>query len=303
MQLKQIFSKYEISYKVYQSIRVILTSISPTLATKVIFRISKGRPLDLKNPRTLDEKISWLKLNTYYKNPLVSKCADKYAVREYIKTCGCPEILNELYGVYNSVEGIPWADLPDRFVLKWNMGCGCNIICADKNSLDIENARQLLSYWGKKKYYLSHAEMQYKYIPPRIICEKYLEVLEGELPDYKFYCFNGEAKYVMVCLGRGQGHPQFYYYDREWNLLKLSEDAINAPADFNLPKPDVIEEMFEYASKLSKPFPFVRADFYLVDGKIIFGELTFTPSGGIDSGRLPETDIALGRLVKLPIEC
>ena len=106
----------------YTRFRRLLTVISPKLNTIVTFRISKGKPINLKNPRTFDEKISWLKLNTYYKNPLISMCADKYAVREYVSSCGLSEILNELYGVYDRVEDINWEDLPDKFVLKWNNG-------------------------------------------------------------------------------------------------------------------------------------------------------------------------------------
>ena len=287
----------------YSYFRKLLTIISPTLNTIVTFRISKGKPINLKNPKTFDEKLSWLKLNTYYKNPLVSKCADKYAVREYVSSCGFGEILNELYGVYNSADEINWDKLPNKFALKWNMGCGHNIFCRDKNSFDIDSAVKILSKWRRTKYYLNNAELQYKYIEPKIVCEKLLETMTGGPPeDYKFYCFNGEAKYVMICIGRDKGKPKYYYFDKDCNLARINKDSKNAPENFYISKPKGWHEMFQYAEGLSKPFPFVRADFYNLDGKIIFGELTFTPSGGINSNWLEEMDLMFGSLLKLPIE-
>ncbi len=301
MNTKLILKRNSIVKNLYQYFRGLLTVISPTLNTKVTYYISKGKFINLKDPKTLDEKISWLKLNTYFENQLVSQCADKYAVREYISSCGCEELLNELYDVYNSVDDIMWDQLPNKFVLKWNMGCGCNIICLDKNNLAIEDTKNKLRKWGKTKYHLSNAEMQYKYIAPKIICEKLLETEKGALPeDYKFYCFNGVAKYVMICIGREKGHPRFYFFDRGWNIARINKDSKAAPIDFSIEKPEGIDEMFLYADKLSKSFPFVRADFYYVKGKVIFGELTFTPAGGIDSNRLVETDLMFGEMLQLP---
>lgn len=117
--------------------------------------------------------------------------------------------------------------------------------------------------------------------------------------DYKVYCFNGKAAYVMVCVGRENGgHPLFFYYDREWNLMPYSQDALDHP-DYKLEKPVCLEKLFEYADKLSKPFPFVRADFYCLNNRIYFGELTFTPSGGLDSARLKDVDIMFGNMIDL----
>ena len=160
-----------------------LTIISPKLATKVIYRRRIHKPLDLDNPQTLDEKIQWLKLNTYYKNPLVTQCADKYAVREYVKDCDCGEILNELIGVYDKVEEIPWDTLPKQFVIKWNFGCGENLIVFDKDKLDIQKAIKQLKKWYRTRntFYLTYCELQYKGIPPKLICEKLIETEDGTL--------------------------------------------------------------------------------------------------------------------------
>lgn len=300
MNLKKASKKYKLLGQGYKCFRETLTIISPTLNTKVTYRLSKGESLNLKKPTKFDEKISWLKLNTYYKNPLVSQCADKYFVREYVSSMGCEEILNKLYGVYDSVEDIPWSKLPNKFVLKWNMGAGSNIICQNKEELDIEKTKEKLRTWGKKKYYLLNAEMQYKYMEPKILCEKLLETEDKSLPeDYKVYCFNGIAKFVMVCVGRQKGKSKFYLFDREWNLMRINKDGIAAPTNFYFPKPKGIEKMFNYAEKLSKPFIFVRSDFYNIKGEIIFGELTFTPAGGIDSNMPDEMDRYLGEMIKL----
>lgn len=281
-----------------------LTRISPRLNSKVVYRAKFHRPLDLKHPQTLDEKIQWLKLNTYYKNPLITQCADKYAVREYVKSCGCGEILNELYGVYDKVDDIPWASLPNRFVLKWNFGCGENLIVFDKATLDIEGAKRKMQEWYKKHrdYYLRYSEMQYKDIPPKIVCEKLIETENGGLPvDYKLYCFNGRPDCVLVCSGRGLdgGGAKYYFFDRDWNLKRYNKAGKDAPEGFTLPKPENVEQLFEYAEKLTKPFPFVRADFYLERGKVTFGELTFTPCGGFDVNRLPETQRRFGEMIVL----
>lgn len=287
--------------KIKQMYYSVLTIISPTLNTKVRYYSVFKKKINLINPQTLDEKIQWLKLNTYYKNTLIRDCADKYAVRKYVEESKCSEILNEMYGVYDKVEDIPWDDLPNQFVIKWNFGCGHNLICRDKNKLDIQSAIKKLKKWRRNnKYYLPYAEMQYKGISPKLICEKLIETEDGELPiDYKLYCFNGKADCALVCLNRSIGHPDFYFFDKNMNLKRYNKKGKNAPENFSVPKPKGFEKLFEYAEKLSKPFPFVRADFYLENGKVIFGELTFTPSGGYDVNRLPETQLLFGNKIKL----
>lgn len=301
MKIKQILKENIFFTGSYNYLRALLTTISPTLNTRLIYRVSKGKWINLESPKTFDEKISWLKLNIYNKSSLVSQCADKYEVREYVRACGLEEILNELYDVFESEDEIEWTHLPNKFVLKWNMGCGCNIICKNKEEMDSDVVKSKLKKWGNTKYYLPNAELQYKYIQPKITLERLLEKQDGNLPDdYKLYCFNGVAKYVMVCVGREEGNPKFYFFDRSWNLVRLNKDGKEAPENFSIPKPEGLDKLFEYADILSKPFPFVRADFYLVDGKVIFGELTFTPSGGRDSNMPHDMDLKLGELISLP---
>ena len=119
--------------------------------------------------------------------------------------------------------------------------------------------------------------------------------------DYKVYCFNGKPKYILVCVGREKGgHPKFYFFDENWNLARINRDSINAPQDFSMERPKCLDKLLACAEKLSAPFPFVRADFYIVKDRVYFGELTFTPSGGLDSNRLPETDLMMGNMLELP---
>lgn len=281
-----------------------LTKISPKLNTKVIYFFKFKKRLNLKDPQTLDEKIQYLKFHDYYKNPLVTQCADKYAVRDYVKQCGCEEILNELYYVWDSVDEIEWDKLPSQFVIKWNFGCGHNLICFDKSKLDIEDAKRKLKEWYKTHdtFYLAYSEMQYKGIPPKLICEKLIETGDGGLPvDYKFYCFDGRAECVLVCCDRDEegNDAKYYFFDRNWELKRYNKLGKEAPEGFTLPKPQNIEMLFDYAEKLTKVFPFVRADFYLENGKCYFGELTFTPMAGFDTNRLPETQLLFGEMVKI----
>lgn len=281
--------------------RCTLTLISPKLNTEVTYFIKFKKRLNLKMPKTLNEKILWLKFNTYWNNPLIKQCADKYMVRKYVEEKQCPEILSRLIGVYDDAEDIPWDSLPESFALKLNVGCGKNIIVSDKKSLDILKTKKILKKWLKERgYYLGYSEMQYKDVKPYILIEEYLGK-DGKLPvDYKFYCFNGKAKYVMVCADRVQGqNAKFYYFDENWNMMPFTHDALKEP-DRKINKPEGIEQAFEYAEKLSKDFPFVRTDLYIVDGKIYFGELTFTPSGGMDNHRMEKTDVILGASLNLP---
>lgn len=287
--------------KIANAFRCALTLVSPRLNTAVTYRIKFGKKLDLDNPITLNEKILWLKFNTYWESPLVRQCADKYRVREYVESAGCGEILCELYGAYESADEIDWGHLPDSFALKLNVGCGRNLIVSDSGTLDVEGARRAARAWFRDDAWLGYSEMQYKGVPMVLLVEECLSSTDGRPPvDYKFYCMNGRARYVMVCVGRGEGaHPRFFYFDRDWNLMPFTQDALDDPG-FRLERPEGIDAAFEYAERLSKPFPFVRADLYLVDGRVYFGELTFTPSAGLDNGRLPETDRLLGAELVLP---
>ena len=285
-------------------LRYLLTSLSPKFTINLLFKLCHHRKPDLNHPKTLDEKIQWMKLNYYKNNALVMQCADKWRVRDYVKDHGLESILTEVITTYHNPEEIDWDTLPEKFVLKWNFGNGGNVICTDKSMLDRTVATRDLKRFQKLKFHLLAAEPQYNVDEKLLICEKFIETESGKSPvDYKFYCFNGQAKYVLCCIGRGEGQkPAFYFFDRNWQLQRLNRQGKAAPEGFTVPKPDGIDQLFDYAETLSKPFPFVRADFYLENGKAYFGELTFTPGGGFDYGRLPESDHLFGSMIQLPTD-
>ena len=174
-------------------------------------------------------------------------------------------------------------------------------MCFDKDRLNKKKAVKELEYFRSVKFHKICAESQYD-VEKFLLCEQFIETEDGSSPvDYKVYCFGGAAKYVLCCYGRTESaKPKFYFFDKEWNLQRLNKTGLQAPEGFTMPKPDGIEKVFQYAEILSKPFPFARADFYLEKGKVYFGELTFTPGGGFDTGRLPSTQKMMGDMVHLP---
>jgi hypothetical protein len=270
----------------------------PEFCAKTHYYIKFKKKLNLTNPINFNEKIQWLKFNEL-NGDIYTLCADKYKVREYVIAKGCGEILNELYGVYDDPMDIDYRALPNKFALKCNHGAGYNIICDSKASLDIEKTNKQLSKWLKQDFSSHFIEPQYKKIDRKILCEKYIENERGGFPeDYKFYCFNGKPYAVMVCMEREKGTPKFYYFDMNWHPLPF-EDTVELINTNSYPKmPEGFNNMKEYAVKLAADFKFVRADFYLLNGKVIFGELTFTPSAGLDV-TLQEADAILGSQLKL----
>lgn len=284
------------------------TCISPKLNTRILYHVTFGKKWDENNPVTINDKVLWLKYHTYWKNGTVKKCADKFLVRQWLLDNGFGEYLNDLICCYESPEEICLKDLPNQFAMKLNVGCRCNLVCKDKNELDEEQVIETARKWFKQDYYKRFAEMQYKDVKPCIIVEKYLGTESGELPvDYKFYCMNGKASSVMVCVDRKDGqHPKFFFLDREWNKLPYTEERFLYP-DLVIEKPKMIDQAFDLAEKLSKNFPFVRVDLYIIGEKIYFGELTFTPAAGLDSdfkfvppGGKEDADTTLGKLLTLP---
>ena len=289
--------------------RSTLTVISPKLNTEVTYRVKFGRKLNLVNPQTINEKVLWLKFNTYWENDTIKQCADKLRVRDYLEQRGFSHLLNGLIGAYEKVDDIDFSKLPNQFALKLNVGCACNIIVGDKSKLDIENAKKTMKKWLSANYWLGWSEMQYKGVKPCILIEEYLGDEDGTLPvDYKFYCMNGKATSVMVCEDRdGVHHPKFFFMDKEWKKLPYTEEVFKYP-DFQIEKPENMDKAFEVAESLAKEFPFVRVDLYIVKDKIYFGELTFTPAAGMDTdfkfkapGAEKDTDTILGEKLKLPM--
>lgn len=292
-----LLKKNDFINRTYRKFVSLLVKASPTLASKYLYKIRTGKNLNLNNPQDFNEKLQWLKLN--WQHPLVVKCGDKFVVRDYVKKCGCEEILNELYGVYNEVSEINWEALPQKFVLKTTNSCGTNIICDNKNILYKNEVFAKLEKWMKIDYGLRNAEIHYSKMIPRIICEKYLQPKSGFLPyDYKIYCFNGKPKMAHLITERETDHPKSYCVDINWNKMILEKgEAI----DKIIPsKPKCFDQMVSYAEKLSKGFPFVRIDFYDFQDKPILGEMTFTPLAAMATYYTEEALNMIGDWIELP---
>lgn len=258
-----------------------------------------GKNLNLDNPKTFNEKIQWLKI--YDNNPLKTKLADKYLVREWIKEQIGEDYLIPLLGVWDNFDKIDFNTLPEKFVLKANHGSHWNIIVKNKAELNPQKAKKLFDKWMQRNYaFKAGYEMQYSDIKPKIIAEQYIEDSNHELNDYKILCFNGEPEFIWVDCGRYTKNRTKNIYDINWNLQPFTMSYPASKED--IPKPQHLDKMLELAKKLSKTFAFVRVDFYNVDGKIYFGEMTFTSMSGVEKFSPENYDLKIGEMLKLPNE-
>ena len=270
------------------------------LFLRVQFYRTMGKVLSLKNPKTFNEKLQWLKL--YDRRPEYTTIVDKYLVREYIANKIGEEHLIPLLGVWENPEEIDFKQLPNSFALKCNHNSGTGlVICTNKQKLDVSRTLEELRKGLQQDYYLLGREWPYKNVPRKIIAEKYITDHENtqELTDYKFFCFDGRVDSVMVAYERHTGDTKFYFFNQEWELLRLNVRGKEAPDTLTFPKPKRINEMVEVARVLSIGFPFVRVDLYESKGQVYFGELTLYPKSGFDKNLLPETDLYWGNLINL----
>lgn len=261
------------------------------------FKNALGYPLNLDNPNTFNEKLQWLKL--YYRNPLMTRCADKVAVRDYVAEKIGTKYLIPCLGIWDNPDDIDFEKLPDKFVLKVNWGSGQNIIVKDKSKLDVISIRRQLSQWMQpdNNLYFRFFEWGYKNIKPKIIAEKYIEQMDGKLLDYKFFCFNGVPKYCQIDIDRYVNHTRCFYnmeYDKQ-------EFTVGYPIyQGNIEKPDRFAEMSEIARILSENFPHVRVDLFAINNNIYFGEMTFFHGAGYERFQPFEWDKSFGDLLILP---
>ena len=269
------------------------------LFLKLKFRLMMGEKLDLNNPKTFNQKLQWLKL--YNRKPEYTTMVDKYAVKEYVANIIGEEHIIPTLGVWNSTDEIDWDALPNQFVLKTTHGGGgCDvIICKDKATFDKDAAKEKLNKSLKSDIYYNFREWPYKNVPKRIIAEKFMTNNGKELEDYKIHCFKGEPKFILVCSNRyGGGAMIDDFYTPEWELMDVrrpghpkSEKASKAP--------EHLKQMLELSRILSKEIPFLRTDFYIIDNKIYFGELTFFPASGMSKYQPEEWDLHFGEMLKL----
>lgn len=280
----------------------VLDNLAPWLPDKLFikmhFRLSMGYPLNLKNPKTFNEKLQWLKFNDIHEE--YTQMVDKLEAKKHVARIIGKEHIIPTIGIWNSVDEIDWASLPNQFVLKSTNDSGGVVICRDKSKFDIESAKAKLRTLGNRDYSLISKEYPYKNVPHRIIAEEYKEDESSfELKDYKFFCFNGDPKFFKVDFDRHTNH-RANYYDKNWNFLPFYEKSYPHDKSKKLVIPYNFEEMIEIAKKLSENIPFVRIDLYNINGMVYFGEITFFPSSGLGIIEPTEWDKSLGDMLVLP---
>lgn len=289
-------------------IKKILRSVLSIYAKKyprswIAFRylVRFKRPLDIKDPKTLNEKILYLSLNS--ENKLWVQCADKYKVRKYVKDQGLGELLVPLYGRYCKSTDIDLSSLPKEFVIKTNHGCGDVMIVNNDQSPSLKKSFSVYDKLIKKKYGILEGGKHYQQIQPCIIIEERLHnesIYSTSLVDYKVWCFNGIPEYIFVILNRTQISMDFMVYDRNWiphpEFCNFSTHYRQASI---IPCPNNLDKMLSYAAILARPFPEVRVDFYNINNKIYLGELTFTSLGGLMTYFSEDFQKKAGQLIDL----
>ena len=265
-------------------------------------KLYTGKTLNLKDPKYFDEKVWWLKLNN--RDPLLTTCSDKYAVREYVKKCGFEDILIPQFGVYDNAKQIPFETFKEEVIIKCTSGSGENYIYSTKSHNNEKMIIKRMNYALKQNPYWYSREWNYKNIRRRIMVEKIIRDKNGKLPiDYKFMCFDGEPKLLFLDIGLidenniyNHSYPR-NIYDMDFNLMPFKETRDNYLGEVN--KPQNWERMIEVARKLSEPFPFCRVDLYNLDGNIYFGEITFYHGGGCNNIQPEEWDLRLGSWIDI----
>lgn len=299
MNIKRIFRAIKEPKRILKYLLIKTARFYPDeLYLKLLFPLYTGYKLNLKNPQTFNEKLQWLKLNN--RKPEMVKMVDKVDAKEYVAKIIGEECIIPTLGVYNSVDEIEFDKLPNQFVLKCTHDSGGIVICSDKSKLDIEAAKAKLRRGLKVNYYYQNREWPYKHVKPRIIAEQYMVDESGyELKDYKFFCFDGEVKLLFIASDRGSKteETKFDFFDTDFNHLPFTNGHPNSTKPIK--KPIGFEKMKELASKLSQGEPHLRVDFYDINGKVYFGELTFYHWSGMTPFEPIEWDYKLGEFIKL----
>lgn len=267
---------------------------------KLKYKLVMGTKLDLENPKTFNEKLQWLKLHD--RNPEYTKMVDKYEAKEYVANIIGKEYIIPTLGVWDKFDDIDFDALPNEFVLKPTHTSGNVFICKDKSKIDYKKLKKQVNKWLKRDYYRIHREWPYKNVKPRIIAEKYMENFnDEELKDYKLMCFNGKVKFAFTCTDRySEDGLKVTFFDLNWH--KLPFERHYSSSNKYIEEPKNYEFMKKLAEELSQDIPFVRVDFYEINGKIYFGELTFYPGAGFEEFNPEIWDQKIGDMLELPKE-
>ena len=295
MDYKRIFKSRELRLAILQC----LAFVPDKWMISIQYKMKTGRKLNLKEPKRFTEKLQWYKLN--YRNSEMIRCVDKADARDYVKDKGLEDILIPCIGVYDKADDVDWAKLPDQFVMKDTLGMGgaSVVIVKDKNEQNIDKLKEQAKKWTDAKAHIKSGGREWPYYSGknhRIIIEKYIESdpSKGGLIDYKYFCFNGEPKFIYVITDRKVGEKAcFGIYDSDFNLLDAYRADEKRP-ERHMEKPKEFEEMMNIARKLSAGFPEARIDLYDVDGKVLFGEITFWDGSGYMTFDPDEFDYTMG---------
>lgn len=262
-----------------------------------IYKSYCGHLPNLDNPTKFSEKMQWMKL--HYRNDLMPIVGNKYTVRDYLEKKGYGYLLNDIIAVYFDIKDFDTSVLPDQFVLKASHSSGWNLVVKDKSRINWRIWKKHMEYWLTHDIAWNGREWHYGEMKPSIVCEKYLEDNSGGLMDYKFYCFDGEPKFMQLNVDRGLPTATQNYYDLDWNLLPFGKTHKHNP-NIVAEKPAKFDEMVRLAAELSKSFPYVRMDFYEANGRVYFGEFTFFPCSGMPDFIPSEWDDKVGDMLNLP---
>ena len=268
---------------------------------KLLFEVRLNRKIDFNNPVTFNEKLQWLKI--YDRNPLYITMVDKYEVKKYVEKILGKDYIIPTLGIFNKFSEINFDLLPNQFVIKCTHDSGGNVICRNKNNLNIDKAKKKINKCLKRNYFYGSREWPYKNVKPRILIEKYMETdKQLGLIDYKFFCFNGKPEFIYISQGlENHSTAKISFADMSYNLMEFHRSDYDSFVELP-PKPKMFEKMKKLAELLSKNIPFVRVDFYEINGKIYFGEFTFFPCSGFVPF-VPEIyDKIIGEKLKLPDE-
>lgn len=263
---------------------------------KMKYKLETGESLNLNEPQTFNQKLQWLKL--YDRNPRYTKMVDKYQVKKLVADIIGEEYIIPTLGIWNDFKSIDFNSLPHKFALKPTHTSGNIYLCKDKSTINYIKLSKEFKRWLKQNYYYIHREWPYKNVEPKIIAEKYM----GEnLFDYKFFCFNGKVKTILVCSNRNRDSKNTDFYNKDWMLMPFTRQN-HTNNSKGIPKPKNLEKMICISEKLSAGISFVRVDLYEIEGRVFFGELTFYPSSGFEGFKPKKYDKVLGDWLKLPKE-
>lgn len=271
---------------------------------KVLAWNNTGKGINLDNPKTYNDKMSWLKL--YYHKAIFTKMVDKYGVKEYVtERLGSDKYVIPAYGVYNTFDDIDFEKLPNEFIMKCTHDSGSQIVCRDKVAFNKTKARAILEKGMKRDYFWHNREWPYKNVPRKILIEKFVPQLgNDESIEYKVTCCDGKVKFITVCTGPAHEEPERRHndhFDTEWNRINF--EVVFSKSPYPIKKPSMLKELIEMSEKLAEGLPYLRVDWYDVDGDILFGELTFYTWGGACVFKPWSFNEVLGSWITLPEPC